>query len=127
VLLLVPTVYLVLALARIQAGVFATEGAARSAARTFTAAQTETAGRAAAATVVRYALTDQGFADDPIGATTVSCAATPCLTPGSAVSVTVEIVVPLPGVPRFVAAAIPAAVPVSATHTAIVDEYRSEP
>lgn len=70
VLLLIPTVYLVVAMARIQAGVFATEGGARSAARTLSAADTEAEGRAAAARIVGYALSDQGFDDDPVSAAT---------------------------------------------------------
>lgn len=127
VLLLIPTVYLVVALARIQAGVFASEGAARSAARTLSAAETEAQGRAAAARIVGHALSDQGFDDDPVAAATVVCSAAPCLTPGAAVNVTVEIMVPLPGVPGFLAEALPTAVGVSATHTAVVDEFRGTP
>ncbi len=127
VLMLIPTVYLIVTLSRIQAGIFATEGAARAAGRAITAADTEAEGRALAGMVVGYALADQGFDDDPFSVTTVTCSATPCLTPQASVTVTVEVSVDLPGVPGFAADVIPTSIPVSATHTAVVDRFRGRP
>lgn len=126
VLLLVPTLYLVLTLGRIQAAVFATEAASRGAVRAITSADTEAEGRAAARAVVGYALADQGFDDSPDAATSVACPASGCLTPGGQVAVTVEVVVPLPGVPGFLQGALPAGVPVAATHVGAVDEFRAQ-
>jgi hypothetical protein len=122
VLLLVPTLYLVLALGRLQAAVFATEAASRGAVRAITSADSEEEGRATARAVVGYALADQGFDISPDDATAVACPGSGCLTPGGSVAVTVEVVVPLLGLPG----AVPG-VPVSATHVGAVDEFREQP
>jgi len=124
VLLLVPTLSLVVALSRIQAGVLATEAASRAAVRALTAADTVDAGRATARSVVGHALSDQGFDVDPDAATTVVCPATGCLTPGGRVSVTVEVTVALPGLSTVLPGG-PAGIPVSATHVGSVDEFRT--
>lgn len=123
--LLVPTVYLVLVLGRLQAATFAVEGAAREAARTAVAAEDaqQAAARAAAATGV--ALRDQGFDDDPADALRLTCTSTPCLAPGSRVTARVEVVVPLPFVPTMVRDVVPLEVPVSAERVAPVDTFRA--
>lgn len=122
--LLVPLVYLVVVLATVQRATFAVDGAAREAARaTVTADADDAAARATAA--VALALDDQGL--DPAraaGALTVRCEPD-CTSPGTTVTVEVALEVPLPGVPGFVAEAVPLAIPVSATVTAPVDDYRS--
>jgi hypothetical protein len=125
-LLLVPTLYLVVAVGRIQAGVLATEAASRAAVRAITSADTEGEGRAAARSLVGYALSDQGFDVDPDAVTDVACPAEGCLTPGGRVAVTVEVTVPLPGLPAVLLPGDAAVgVPVSATHVAAVDEFRA--
>ncbi|GEM_PF-341516 len=123
--LLVPTIYLVLVLGRVQAAAFAVEGAAREAARTAVAADdpAQAAQRAVAATGI--ALRDQGFDDDPATALHLSCTSVPCLEPGSRVAAHVEVVVPLPFVPGFVRDVVPLSVPVSAERVAPVDTYRA--
>ena len=122
--LLVPTVYLVLVLGRIQAATFAAEGAAREAARVYVAADDPEQGGARALTAVAVALVDQGFEDDPAAALDVRCSADPCLTPGAEVAATVLVRVPLPFVPTFVRDVLPLEVPVSAERVAPVDTYR---
>lgn len=122
--LLVPIVYLVLVLGRIQAATFATEGAAREAARVYVAADDAQQGSTRAVTAVAVALTDQGFEDDPVGALEVRCSADPCLTPGAEVAATVQVRVPLPFVPGFVRELVPLDVPVTAERVAPVDAYR---
>jgi hypothetical protein len=124
VLLLVPTLYLVLLLGRLQAAAFATEAAARSAARAVTSAETERDAATTAHAVVGYALADQGFDVDVEDALAVRCPDRGCLTPGGVVVVTVQVVVPLVGAPGLLAEALPGGVPVSATHIAVVDMYR---
>lgn len=124
-LLLVPTLYLVLAVGRVQAGVLATEAASRAAVRAITSADTEDEGRAAARSLVGYALSDQGFDVDPDAATDVACPADGCLTPGGRVAVTVEVAVPLPGLPAVLPGDVPLGVPVSATHVGAVDLFRT--
>lgn len=127
VLMLVPVVYLVLTMGRVQAASFAVEGAARESARLVVGAASEVDGKARAVAVTGWALRDQGFTDDPSAALTFACAANPCLTPGADVSVTVRIDVPLPGVPLGVSALLPTVVPVSATHVQVVDEFGAPP
>lgn len=123
--LLVPVVYLVLVLGRVQAATFAVEGAAREAARAFVLADDAGQGAARATTAVGVALADQGFDDDPAGALRLRCSAEPCLTPGAEVVAAVEVRVPLPFVPGFVRDVVPLEVPVSAERTAPVDRYRA--
>lgn len=122
VLLLVPLVYLVLMLARVQAGAFAVSQAAREAGRAFvTAASGEEAVHRAEA-AARISFEDHDFADT--GRLTVACASDPCLGPDARVRTTATVSVPLPLVPAFVRGSVPLAVPVSATHVATVDRFR---
>lgn len=127
VVLLIPVAYLVLTLGRIQAAVFATEAAAREAARVFVVSTGQDEAVARAQTATALALRDQGFDDDPASALTLACSSDTCLRAGSAVTATVQVEVPLPFVPAFVRDALPLAVPVSAQRTAPVDEYRAVP
>lgn len=122
--LLVPLIYLVLVLGRLEAASFAAEGAAREAARTYVVADTADQGAARAVAATGIALRDQGFDDDPVDALTLSCSSTPCLEPGSDVAARVDLVVPLPFVPQFVRDVVPLEVPVSAERVAPVDAYR---
>ncbi len=125
VLLLVPVIYLVVTLGRVQAGAFAAEGAAREAARVFVAADEEEQGAAHAVAVVRMALRDQGFQDVDAGrAIEVECEAQPCLQAENSVRVRVTVDVVLPGVPAFVDSVLPTRVPVSAESVAVVDRFR---
>ena len=76
--LLVPLVYLVLVLGRIEAATFAVEGAAREAARVYVAVgRRPTSGAQRGCRVGRGSrCTDQGFTDDPAGALTARPAPT---------------------------------------------------
>jgi Na+-transporting methylmalonyl-CoA/oxaloacetate decarboxylase gamma subunit len=123
--LLVPLVYLVMTLGRLEAATFATEGAAREAARTYVMADGAGEGAERAAAAVGIALRDQGFDDDPATALTLTCSAVPCLAPGSDVAARIEVRVPLPFVPGFVRDVIPLEIPVSAERVAPVDTYRT--
>jgi hypothetical protein len=122
-LLLVPIVYLVLVLGRVQAATFAVDCAAREAARAVVTAPDADAATARGLAAVALALGDQGVAADPAAVTSLECDG-PCLEPGSVVTVRVAVDVPLPGVPTWLQGAVPLAVPVSATATAAVDTYR---
>lgn len=126
VLMLVPVVYLVVAVSGVQAAAFATESAAREAARiVVTAPEGEAEDRVVAA--VGWALRDQRIEADPARAVTVVCASRPCRTPGSDVTVTVSVDVPLPAVPAGVSEVLPLVVPVTATHTQVVGEFEAVP
>ncbi len=128
VLLLVPVLYLVLVLGRLQAATFAAEGAAREAGRSFTTSTTVDGAPALAVASVRIALDDQGFQDvDAASALDLACSTTPCLAPGSDVTVRVAFDVALPAVPSFIQAVVPLSIPVSATHVAPVDTFAVTP
>jgi hypothetical protein len=122
-LLLVPLVYLVLVLARVQAASFAADGAAQAAARAMARADDEMTGRARALAAVRLGLADQGFDDDPAAAAQVACSASPCLTPQGRVSVLVTVRVVLPGLPAVLDRAAGTHVTVRARHVAVVDAF----
>ncbi|WNB86408.1 pilus assembly protein [Cellulomonas sp. ATA003] len=127
-LLLLPVLYLVLVLGRLQAATFAAEGAAREAGRSFTTATSVQGAPERAVASVRIALDDQGFeAVDARSALAVTCSSEPCLVPGSDVQVRVAFDVVLPGVPSFVHGVVPLAIPVTAEHVAPVDTFAVTP
>jgi len=131
-LLLVPVVYLVVTVARIQAGLFAAEAASYEAARASvvegvwqldngasrSAAMDSGLARARAVTAV----TAEDFGFDTSDAVVVlTCAPAQCLSFGSNIEATVEVHVPLPGVPGFVGRLVPLEVTVAAAARAPVD------
>ncbi len=123
VLLLVPLVYLVLMLSRVQAGAFAVSQASREAGRAFVTAPAAEAAAARAQSAARISFEDHDFADT--GKLTITCAASPCLSPDARVRTTATVSVPLPLVPSFVRGAVPLVVPVSASHVSTVGRFRS--
>ncbi len=122
-LLLIPIVYLILTFASVQAATYAAEAAARESGRIYARADTidEAEHRSRAATHLAFA--DHGF-DSGTHRLTVTCEATPCLTPGAGVHVTIAIDVPLPLIPDFIARAVPTSVRVSADAFATIDRFR---
>ena len=125
VLMLIPLVYLVMMLARVQAGSFAVSQAAREAGRAYVTAQNseDAAGRAQAA--ARVAFLDHSFEDS--GRLSIACDGTPCLRPDGQVETTTTVRVPLPLVPAFVRDVVPLSVPVTASHLSTVDRFRGLP
>jgi Flp pilus assembly pilin Flp len=124
VLMLVPVVYLVLALGRVQAGAFAAQGAAREAGRAFVTAQDEGSARGRADAAAAIAFADQGFRDPSQVGIDIGCAASPCLAPDQRVTVRSRVLVVLPGVPRLLDRLLPARLEVTARHVATVDRFR---
>lgn len=124
-LLLVPTVYLVIALAQLQAGAYATEGAARQAARVYVRADTVDDAAAAADRAVRVGLADYGV-DARTAEVAVTCAPDPddCLARGGSVTVRVAVTVALPLLPTAIDAATPTGVPMAASATQPVSRFR---
>lgn len=123
--LLVPIVYLVVTLGRIQAGAMAVDLAARQSVRVFVTADPALAAEAATV-VTSLALADHGLEAGPT-ALTLHCTADPCHSPGAAVTAVVEVAVPLPGIPAFLRESVPLEVPVSSRATASMDRYRVWP
>jgi len=127
VLMLVPVVYLVLAVARIQAGALAAEGAAREAGRAFVTADDVESAADRAQRAAAIAFGDQGFGAHDARAVTTQCDHVECLAPDGRVTVHASLEVVLPGVPRGLARIVPARVQVPATHAATVDRFRARP
>ncbi len=125
VLLLVPLVYLVLGLARVQAGAFAVSQASREAGRAYVTTDPgeDAVARARAAAAVAFG--DHRFED--VGTLEIACDGTPCLRPDGTVRTTATVRVPLPLVPAFVRDALPVSIPVSASQVSTVDRFRVLP
>lgn len=119
VLLLVPLVYLMLAVLDVQRAAYGVTQAAREAGRVYVATGSEQGARQAAA----IALRDQRVPGADVSVE-FSCSTSPCYQPGAEVSVTVHTVVPLPYIPDALAGAIHTQVPVEAKHVSVVDRYR---
>lgn len=122
VLMLVPLIYLVMTLGRIQAGSYAVTTAAREAGRAFVTAESgeDASARANAASAVAFG--DQGF--DGEGSLEISCSTSPCLTPDARIETTAHVTVPLPLIPAFARDVLPLEIPLSASHLSTVDRFR---
>jgi hypothetical protein len=127
VLLLVPLVYLVLAMASVQGGALAVEGAARQAARVYVQAPSETAAQGRAWSAVRFALADYGL-DSSGAALRIRCSPDPalCLSRRGIVTVSVAIRVPLPLIPEGLGLSRTASVPLAASAAQQVSRFWSE-
>ncbi len=127
VLLLVPLVYLVLAVAEIQGGALAVEGAARQAARVFVQAPTVSVATSRATTAVDFALDDFGIGRSS-AVIRITCRPVPaaCLTRRAFVTVHVLASVPLPLIPNALDVSTALAVPMSATATEQVSRFWRE-
>ena len=123
--LIIPVAYLVLTLGRLQAAVLATEAAARESARVYVTSTSAAVAPGRALTATALALGDQGFDDDPAQALQLTCTLEPCLSPHGEVTASVQVEVPLPFVPAFVRDRVPLQIPVAASRSAAVDEYRA--
>ena len=125
VLLLIPLIYLVMVMARLQAGSYAVSQAAREAGRAFVTADSADAAGPRAEAAARIAFLDHSFED--VGRLSVACDGTPCLRPDGRVETTATVQVPLPLVPAFVREVVPLSVAVSASHLSTVDRFRGLP
>lgn len=123
-LLLVPTVYRVLALSAIQSAAFAVEGAARQAARVFVQATSVGAGEAAAARAVAVTLADYGL-DAGDARVSITCSPNPadCLQRRGFVTVSIQTVAPLPLFPAVLGLDVPPGVPVDSVATEQVSRF----
>ena len=131
VVLLVPIVYLVLTLAAVQSAAFAAEAVARDASRAAVVggvdalhegasySRAEHVARERAAAAMETTLTDF-HVDRDDAVVELACDATPCLTPGSDITVDVTVRVALPGIGALVPRAL---VSVSSSGSSPVDGY----
>lgn len=127
VVLLIPLVYLVLTLGRVQAAMFAAEAAARESGRIVSQAEDLDDGIALARSAVELAFSDQGVAVDGDDVLRLSCAEEPCLSRGAQIHVQVDATVRLPLLPDFLDGVVPLEIPVRAEHLAVVPEFGAVP
>jgi hypothetical protein len=122
--MLVPLVYLVLALSSVQAATLAADGAARQATRVYVQSRTPAEARAAAVRAVEVALEDYGL-DAGAASVAIACRPRPsaCLTRRGFVTVTVSLMAPLPLSPPVIDTGLPAGLPVAATATEQVSRF----
>ncbi|WP_067428792.1 hypothetical protein [Nocardioides jensenii] len=100
ILLLVPLVYVMIAVFDVQRGAFGVTAASRAAGRAFSLADSEAEGRRRAEAAARLALDDQGLADQGLDLDiTCSMGRGHCLVPGSVITVVVRTHVRLPLAP----------------------------
>ena len=123
VLLLVPLFYLVMVLARLQAGAYAVSAASREAGRAYVTAEVAEQAYPRALSAAGLAFSDQGFELDGERSIEIRCDSRPCPRPQGRVQVTATVSVPLPMVPAFFSGIVPTQIPVSATHVATVDRF----
>jgi len=123
-IMLVPLVYLVIAVASVQSAAFAIEGGARQAARVFVQGASDQDAEAMAIRAVEFALADHGLTGNDVEMS-VSCNPRPdaCLTRGGFVTVSVGLFVPLPLAPPAFGEAFSIGVPLSATATQRVSRF----
>ena len=125
VLMMIPLIYLVMTLGRLQAGAYAASTAAREAGRAYVTADAEATAERRAEAAASIAFEDQGFGDT--GRVSLTCDGTPCLRPEGRVEVSTVVTVPLPFVPSFARNVVPLEVPLTASHVAVVDRFRGRP
>lgn len=121
IVLTLPVFYLVITLARLQAGTYAVTAAARESARTFVAADDPASANQRASAAARLAFQDQGFGS--AGQLSARCAGV-CLSRGSSVTTRADLSVDLPLIPDFLRGVVPSSISVSATHTEAVDRFK---
>lgn len=126
VLLMVPLVYLLLTVFRVQGAAFAVSSAAREAGRVYATSGALDKAGPRAFTAARIVMNDSNLplsADD----LRIDCSNGPCLAPGSRVHVAIRYDVSLPLLPRLFHGRSPATVRVTSSHLEVVDRYRQAP
>ena len=120
-LLLIPLVYLVVAVGVVQGATLATEGAARQAARVYVESPDLETAVTRAQQAIDFALADYGI-DSKKANISISCSET-CLTPESLVSIGVSVHVPMPMVPAVLNLDQAAVIPVSSQASQVVSRF----
>jgi hypothetical protein len=125
-LLLVPLVYILLAVFAVQSGSYAVSGAARAAARAYALAPDEASAPGRARAALGVALADHDIAAGQVDMQ-VSCRPVPrnCLAPGSVISVSVRHQVPLPLAPAALGRQTPS-IRVEAEHAVGYGTFRED-
>jgi hypothetical protein len=120
-ILMVPLVWIVLAVFEVQRGAFAISGAARAAGRAYALADSDAAGMAQARAAVRDALADQGADGVPFDLR-VTCGLPDCHARGAVITVRVATRVKLPMLPDILGAGSPSFA-LDSTHTVPIGQF----
>jgi len=125
ILLLIPLVFIMLTAFDVQSSAYAASAASWAGSRAYVLAGSNgESATGAMSTAVNLALDDQGVRSDAL-APQVSCSAPGCLQPGSSVTITVVVNVPLP-LPDFMKSwTNKSAVTVRSSHTTPYGDYRA--
>jgi Flp pilus assembly protein TadG len=124
VCLLLPLVYVVLAVMKVQAASFGVTEAARQAGRAFAQADTAANGSDRAYIAARLALRDQGVSGDK-AQVSINCGTGRCLSPGSSATVHVATRIALPFVPDAWSDSSMASIEVSGQYRADIETLRA--
>lgn len=123
VLLMVPLVYVLLTVFRVQGAAFAVSSAAREAGRVFATSDGADDAGPRAFTAASIVMRDSNLPLDAADLR-ISCSSSPCLVPGSRVTVVIAYDVSLPLLPRLFDGRAPATVRVTGRHLEVVDRFR---
>jgi Flp pilus assembly protein TadG len=126
ILLLVPLVYIVLAVFDVQRAAFGVDAATRAAGRAYSLAPTEAAAGERARAAAAVALEDQGLTSSR-GDVALSCSPAPdnCLSPGSVIHVRIRYPVALPLVPAALGGNTPS-IRVESVHSVPYGSFRED-
>jgi Flp pilus assembly protein TadG len=124
VMLMLPLVYVLLSVFAVQRAGYAVTTATREAARAYVLAEGSDEGLRRAYVAAEIAMADQGMSLSP-DELAVHCSASPCLTPGAKVEVSVDTQVALPFLPNVFAGRAPASVAVHGRSEEPVETYRA--
>lgn len=122
-LLTLPVFYLVITLARLQAGTYAVAEAARESSRMFVTADSDAAGEGRARAAAAMSFADQGFPGE--GSVTMQCSKQPCLSPDAVIQGVTDLDVQLPLIPDFLRGVVPSSIHLHSRHAEVVDHYRA--
>ncbi|MDP9417099.1 MAG: pilus assembly protein [Actinomycetota bacterium] len=126
VFLMVPLVYVILTVFKVQAASYGVAQAAREAGRAYVTTEEGADPWGRAFTAANIAMTDHDpeFTLAPGALQVGNCSKSPCLTPGGAITFEVTYTVPLPLIPEQVFGVTPASIPLRSTHVEFVDRFR---
>jgi Flp pilus assembly protein TadG len=124
VLLMVPLVYVLLTVFRVQGAAYAVSSAAREAGRIYATSESGEDAYERAFAAASVVMADSGF---ELSRRQLQIDCDDCLQPGARVPVVIDYNVDLPLLPRFLDRSAPASLHVSGHHLEVVDRFRTAP
>ena len=124
ILLMVPLVYILLTVFRVQGAAYAVSSAAREAGRVYATSESTDDAYDRAFAAASIVMADSGL---ELSRSELRIDCEDCLEPGSTVPVVIEYDVSLPLLPRFLDGSAPASVEVTSHHLEVVDRFRAAP